>query len=118
MADPLPLADFFGGLQVEAGSRFYLPGVRVQSRDRGGQVHGAIIGNSLWQGSVTAVTRSVRALLALQARMELLDRTGGSLLAHAMPVCGPLSDPDGSKLGAAEPEFNAIHSLGAVAQIS
>lgn len=108
MADPIPLADFFAGLRVEVGSQFYLPGVRVQSRTRGGEMHSAILGTSLWRGSVSAVARSTRDLMAMQARIEMLDRTGASFLAHARPACGPLSDPGGMKLAGATPKINTI----------
>lgn len=101
---PIPLDDFFGQLSIEHGARFYLPGVREHSRTRGGEILSAQRGNSLWRCEVTAITRATRDLMALQGKLELLDRTGGSFLARALPACGPAADRDGAIISTAAPK--------------
>lgn len=108
MADPIPLADFFDKLRIRWGSQFYLPGNRISSRTRGGEIIDAKIGNSLWTGSVTAVTRTTQQLAEVQGMIERIDGAGLPFLVHALPACGPAFDRDGAIIAGHSPQINVI----------
>lgn len=109
MADPLSLASFWAGFRVTAGSRFYLPGTRQNSRTADGGVLTAVLGASLWRGDVTAYPGSRSALIKLQVQVEALDQAGDPFLAHAYP-CAPAYDPGGTIVSAASPVLHSIAS--------
>ncbi|MFE3839624.1 hypothetical protein [Pseudogemmobacter sonorensis] len=107
MADPLTLAEFFSGLKISKVS-FHLPGVRQHSRTAGGEVLSAVIGASLWRGTVTLAAGYHRSISAVQAVLEDLDRAGDPFLAHAMPVWAPAYDPTGSILNGYTPVLSSV----------
>ncbi|WP_294932170.1 hypothetical protein [uncultured Paracoccus sp.] len=109
MADPLSLSDFFDTFRATVDSRFYLPGVRQHSRTGSGEVLSSVLGHQLWRGEVTAYVRGRRAVAALQAQIEELDRAGDPFLIHPFP-CGNAHDPDGSIIAGHNPEIAAVSS--------
>lgn len=116
MADPLSLSDFFDTFRATVDSRFYLPGARQHSRTGSGEVLSAVLGHQLWRGEVTAYVRGRRAVAALQAQFEELDRAGDPFLVHPFP-CGPAHDPDGSIIAEHNPEITAINTVGNLIRI-
>ncbi len=103
MPAPISLPDFFESLRIEAGYRFYLPGLRQHSRTRGGEVLTSVLGRPLWQGTVTAIAKSRPETAALQAMIEDIDQTGKPFLVRSMPGCAPAADPNGALILTATP---------------
>ncbi|MFE3839626.1 hypothetical protein [Pseudogemmobacter sonorensis] len=105
--DPLPLAEFFSGLKISKVS-FHLPGARQHSRTAGGEVLSAVIGASLWRGTVTLAAGYHRSISAVQAVLEDLDRAGDPFMVHAMPIWAPAYDPTGAIIAGASPVLQAV----------
>lgn len=104
----LSLSEFFDGLRIQSVS-FHLPGTRQHSRTAGGEVLSAVLGNSLWQGSITVTPGYHRDMAAVQARVELLDQAGDPFLVHSMPIWTPRYDPDGSIIAGYSPTIENLN---------
>lgn len=105
----LTLNQFFGPLAKQGGARFYLPGIRQNTRTAGGEILTAVMGAPLWRGEVTAIARGRHAVEELQAQFEYLDRAGDSFLVHPR-LCGPAHDPDGSIIAGHSPMIHTLPS--------
>ena len=104
----LSLADFFDGLHIQSVS-FNLPGTRQHSRTAGGEVLSAVLGNSLWQGTITIAPGYHRDIAAVQARIEQLDQAGEPFLIHSMPIWSPRHDPIGVILSGHSPVIENLN---------
>lgn len=105
---PLPLNDFFGGLNVQATELFLAPSLVVTGRTRGGSVLTTDLGDRLWQGVCALPPARPADAAAIRARLSVLCDGGRSLLIHPMPLWAPRADPDGSILGAATPSIHTV----------
>lgn len=104
---PLPLADFFNGLPIEAGV-VDLGEALEMSETGGGEILTAAIGNRLWKLDIAIATRDYQQGAAIMARLDLLRYPGRSLIARASPVAGPALDPKGLNLGGAAVTLAAV----------
>jgi len=106
---PLPLADFFAGLEIST-MPFDLSESLVSSQTGGGEIITADNGPRLWQGSVSVAPNYHVPMRQVEALAQTLRQGGRSFFVTDTTAGYPASDPDGTTLGAATP---AIASLDA-----
>lgn len=94
IANPVPVAAFFGGLRVASAS-FTLPAAVQASTTGGGEVLTASLGTRLWRGTVTLAAMPVREGQAALALIEAMQDAGASFLATPLPSLLPSVDPRG-----------------------
>lgn len=108
---PLVLADFLDTLPVARVS-LRLPPAVTFSETGGGDVIAARFGQRLWQGEITLDKDYHAVWAAIEARLALLEEPGASFLIRDIRLPGPIADPDGSILGAAQPLISSLNSNG------
>ena len=106
---PLSRAQLFDLLPVKS-VRFRLPGALSTSRTGGGEiiVHG--LGARLWQGEIALDMADHANWASIDARLALLEEPGASFLLCDPRLTGPISDPGGAILGAAQPKIAALNA--------
>lgn len=109
MALPVPLALVrLVDLADFSMSRFTLGESRQFNRTGGGAILDASLGSRLWTGEIKLTPMPHGVLAGYEARLEMLLEPGASFLVYEKRLTYPVTDPDGSILGASTPTLTAV----------
>ena len=98
---------FFDTLRIASVQWDLEPG-HTDTRTRGGESIRIGFAQPRWVGVVTIKSVAPRQMAPVKALLRALDQPGRYLLAHDPDHCGPLADPGGVILGAAEPKIATL----------
>lgn len=107
---PLAVADFFGDLASKVQSFEFDLGEALATEETGaGEILMADVGIRLWRLNCSMRPMRYAEAEQFKAKFDVLRYPARSLIAHAMPITYPQSDPDGSILGAAAVVLNTVN---------
>lgn len=114
---PLGLASFLDLLPI-AEVRFRLDPSLEYSETGEGEVISHDIGARLWSGEIVLDRARHDELRGVEALIGYLHRAAGTFLVRDTRAPGPLLDPFGTALGAAQPEISEVATDGLTLSIS
>lgn len=105
---PLTLDDFFDPLPVASCTMRPVRAVSL-SETGDGEVITHQLGTRLWEGKITLGVDYHAAHAAIEARMSVLEEAGASLLVRDTRQYGPMLDPTGALLRAADVRIRSLN---------